>query len=208
VAEVLGTLRDPNHRVRQPFVNCLLLAYSSGGNLKKLRSSLADTPLLLENIMSILDRAPAILRGKLYLLLAYLFNRGTGSLLHHAAQLRLFTVLSHDMKKPAPDTDETTTEDSEYMLSCASCFLYVIADAVPRWMAGLEATLRVTSQRKRPPLQQIKKLRGHFEVLPGVTDVLANPLIRTCAPNSRIHHFAFSLALSLARRLFCASHSR
>lgn len=181
MTEVLNTLRDPNHRVRQPFVNCLLLAYGSGSTQTKLRSAFESSPLLLENVLTILDRAPLILRGKLYLLLGYIFNCGNGSLLHRAAQLRLFIVLSHDSKKALPEADINTHVQAEhgYMIHCTHCFLYVIADAVPRWMAELESTLRVTAQRKRPPPQQLKDLRRHLNNLPGIADALASPLVRS-----------------------------
>jgi hypothetical protein len=198
VAAIINTLRDPNHRVRQPFVNCLLLAYSSHNTgVARLGPALSElNQLLLENALSILDRAHMVLRGKLYLLLAHVFNRpGGGVVLLRAVQLRMFTVLAHDTRRGAtaddPSSDPALQDHTQYMLRCADCLLSVMADAVPQWLGALDRTLALTAPRKRPPTHQVREIRLHLDVLPGVVAAISTPIVR-------LHVFTAAFARTVA----------
>ena len=191
LAAVVGTLRDPSNRVKQPMINAFLVGFLAGSGLPRLISGLLDMPDLIENIMSIIERVPIVIRAKLYLLLAYACeNDDTGMLLLRATQLRLFTMVSRDDRfeddppeKRGPDgTAEQRAAESDtdryYLLNCAAVLLRVISTAVPAVLVRLETVVITVSGRKRPSGAQAKELRGVMAALPGVLSAVTCHLVR------------------------------
>eukprot|EP00041_Stephanoeca_diplocostata_P028254 m.794700 g.794700 ORF g.794700 m.794700 type:complete len:1626 (+) comp23340_c0_seq1:451-5328(+) len=179
---LVDLLRDPSARVRQPILNCLLLAFMpSSPPLSRVQSALVDSAELLTNILAILERSPVVLRGKLYLLVAYLVRADeSGTTFLRAAQSRLLHIMQRDLHRhhtPADDqspTDASAAANDAYVLQCGQCVCAAVATVVPHVVARLADVVAAVSRRKRPTHSQVKEMRTHLDLLSGaVTAVQA-----------------------------------
>lgn len=191
-AAVIEVLRDPHAKVRQPFINIMLLAFDPDHGLPRLRLGFAEEAALVENIMHGLDSSPTVLRAKCYLLLSRAFDVNRGCFVQ-AVRLRLF----HGLEKDSRRAVDPEMLGDQYLFQCGGQLFGVVARLVPVMLKTLNDTLVIVSGRKRPSASQAKALRMHLAALPAVLSALVSPL---ATPIIYSHEFIESAA-SIIRHL-------
>lgn len=184
---VVSTLRDPSNRVKQPMVTALLVGFAASG-LPRLVSGFIDLPEFVDNIMSIIERVPVVIRAKLYLLLASAMKLdAAGSLFVRATQLRLFVILGRDDRhddeplenlNQNPKSNVGVDSDQRYLMSCAAVLVKGVTETLPQLLSRLESVTMSISGRKRPSGTQAKEIRHLMTTLPAILTAILSPLVR------------------------------
>lgn len=125
-----------------------------------------------------------VLRGKLYLLVAYLVRADTsGATFLRAAQSRLLHIMQRDIHRHHMDTDADvapnpdTAVNDYYVHQCGQCVCLAFATVVPTVVSQLTDVIAAVSGRKRPTNAHVKELRTHLDLLAGVVTVMQSQLV-------------------------------
>eukprot|EP00051_Salpingoeca_urceolata_P012681 m.156979 g.156979 ORF g.156979 m.156979 type:complete len:1566 (+) comp17569_c0_seq8:231-4928(+) len=179
---IVDVLKSASSRVRQPFVNMMVLVFCNLADLPRMETALADCSRMVTLLMKPFESLPTVLKAKVYLLLSQVGRRNPERLLQ-ACNTRLLHFLEHADAMESSRDKAPVAADVEYLLMCGGLLVQVLASATLETAQQTKTLLDSVAGRRHPSAAQARALKGALGVwglvLFTVTSPLTRPLVVT-----------------------------